>query len=158
MLFSQTTFPPNISCIILGRYSERIGKAIMSAIGKKSAMMKGITPRKMEPSGTPLTPLRMKHFIPTGGLMAPTSVILTSTTPNQIGSKPRATTIGTIRTTRQRRWRKSRTLLVRKYDNRIAIFESNITGRHLFECKSGRLEMCILEGFWYIICIYYKKT
>ena len=52
-------------------------------------------PLKMVSMGMPLaTPARANTTTPTGGVIWPISMIMTDTTPNQTGSKPRATTVG----------------------------------------------------------------
>ena len=55
---------------------------------KKSATTNGITPRKMVFSGMSVTPAKTNTFMPIGGVIIPTSIILTIITPYHMGSNP----------------------------------------------------------------------
>ena len=60
-----------------------------------SAMQKGNTPRNMVDKGTVFDRPRMTNtLIPIGGVIRASSTTITTTTPNQIGSKPNAVTMG----------------------------------------------------------------
>ena len=70
------------------------GKARSSATRARSAPTKGTMPRAITSMRMAATPCRTKRFIPTGGVIMPISASVTSSTPNQIGSRPSAPTSG----------------------------------------------------------------
>jgi len=81
--------------IMFGKKSAICGKAINTATWHKSAKRNGNIPLNMVPMGTSgATPLMTKTFRPTGGVSSPISVALTTSIPNQIGSKPSFTING----------------------------------------------------------------
>ena len=70
--------------IILGRKREICGKTIRKATCIASASISGKTPLNMVPIGTPEIPLIIKTFRPTGGVIKPISVTLTTRIPNHM--------------------------------------------------------------------------
>ena len=82
--------------IILGRNVQSEGIAMSSIICKISAIMKGITPRYILPILVSVVPAKAKRLIPNGGVIMPTSIILTFMTHHHIGSKPMLTMMGKI--------------------------------------------------------------
>lgn len=73
--------------IRFGRNMVSCGMAISSMISATSTIRKWVTPRKMVCIGTLVMPWMTKTLRPTGGVMRPISVTLTTRIPNQIGSK-----------------------------------------------------------------------
>src|SRR5690606_19418441 len=67
-----------------GSQSESAGKATRSATRKSSAKKKGITPRKVSRMGTSgASELMTNTFIPTGGVISPSSTTTSARMPNQ---------------------------------------------------------------------------
>jgi hypothetical protein len=64
------------------------------AMTMNSAIKKGTMPLNMVVTGTRVIPPKTRTTMPIGGLIAPTIIILTTITPNQIGSIPTALITG----------------------------------------------------------------
>lgn len=83
--------------IELGRINARLGKRHKIKIITAIPMTNGNIPLNILAMGTSLAiPAMTKTLTPTGGVICPISIIITMITPNQIGLKPKATTVGYI--------------------------------------------------------------
>jgi hypothetical protein len=78
-----------------GRKSAIWGKTVKMITHRIIQITKGIMPLKIVSMGTSLaTLLTAKTMMPIGGVICPISIKMTDITPNQIGSKFKANTVG----------------------------------------------------------------
>ena len=83
--------------IFSGNQAISSGKRYITTTKPRMMATKGSAPVAMSFSGTsPLVPLSTKSTMPTGGVISPSSTMMTRKMPNQIGSKPSAVTSGKV--------------------------------------------------------------
>ena len=82
-------YQPGVYFIRFGKKVAMLGNKTKSMIRRTCIPINGRIPLNIVPIGiSGAQPEMTKTLIPTGGVICPISIIITMTTPNQMGSKP----------------------------------------------------------------------